>query len=43
MVRLKIDILVVAGGIRGIRAAKNATKTIHIVMEAVASTLSREA
>ena len=32
LVRLKVDIVVVAGGIRGIRAAKNATKTIPIVM-----------
>src|SRR5688572_12927516 len=32
LVRLKVDVLVVAGGIRGIRAAKNATKTIPIVM-----------
>jgi putative tryptophan/tyrosine transport system substrate-binding protein len=31
-VRLKVDIVVVAGGIMGIRAAKNATKTIPIVM-----------
>jgi len=32
LVRLKVDILVVSGGIRGIRAAKNATETIPIVM-----------
>jgi putative tryptophan/tyrosine transport system substrate-binding protein len=32
LLRLKVDIVVVAGGIRGIRAAKNATKTIPIVM-----------
>ena len=32
LVRLKVDIIVVAGGIRLIRAAKNATKTIPIVM-----------
>ena len=32
LVRLKVDIIVVAGGCRGIRAAKNATKTIPIVM-----------
>jgi ABC-type uncharacterized transport system substrate-binding protein len=32
LVRLKVDILVVAGGIRTIQAAKNATKTIPIVM-----------
>ena len=30
--RLKVDIIVVAGGDRSIRAAKNATKTIPIVM-----------
>ena len=30
--RLKVDIIVVAGGARPIRAAKNATKTIPIVM-----------
>ena len=32
LVRLKVDIIVVAGGDRRIRAAKNATKTIPIVM-----------
>ena len=32
LVRLKVDIIVVAGGGRLIRAAKNATKTIPIVM-----------
>ena len=32
LVRLKVDIIVVAGGARLIRAAKNATKTIPIVM-----------
>jgi putative tryptophan/tyrosine transport system substrate-binding protein len=32
LVRLKSDIIVVAGGIHLIRAAKNATKTIPIVM-----------
>ena len=32
LVRLKVDIIVVAGGTRPIRAAKNATKTIPIVM-----------
>ena len=32
MVRLKVDIIVVAGGDGPIRAAKNATKTIPIVM-----------
>ena len=32
LVRLKVDIIVVAGGARWIQAAKNATKTIPIVM-----------
>ena len=32
LVRLKVDIIVVAGGDREVRAAKNATKTIPIVM-----------
>ncbi len=32
LVRLKVDIIVVAGGARTVRAAKNATKTIPIVM-----------
>ena len=32
LVRLKVDIIVVAGGARWVRAAKNATKTIPIVM-----------
>ncbi len=32
LVRLKVDIIVVAGGSRAIQAAKNATKTIPIVM-----------
>ena len=32
LVRLKVDIIVVAGGDQLIRAAKNATKTIPIVM-----------
>ena len=32
LVRLKVDIIVVAGGSGNIRAAKNATKTIPIVM-----------
>ena len=35
LVRLKVDIIVVAGGNRMIRAAKNATKTIPIVMVGV--------
>ena len=32
LVRLKVDIIVAAGGDRTVRAAKNATKTIPIVM-----------
>jgi len=32
LVRLKVDIIVVAGGIHWIGAAKNATKTIPVVM-----------
>ena len=32
LVRLKVDIIVVAGGASWVRAAKNATKTIPIVM-----------
>ena len=32
LVRLKVDIIVAAGGDPGIQAAKNATKTIPIVM-----------
>jgi putative tryptophan/tyrosine transport system substrate-binding protein len=35
LVRLKVDIIVVAGGIHWIRAAKNATKTIPVVMVGV--------
>ena len=35
LVRLKVDIIVVAGGASWIRAAKNATKTIPIVMMGV--------
>jgi putative tryptophan/tyrosine transport system substrate-binding protein len=34
-VRLKVDIIVVAGGVIPIQAAKNATKTIPIVMSGV--------
>src|SRR6266508_3969695 len=37
LVRLKVDIIVVASGDPWIRAAKNATKTIHIVMVGVGS------
>jgi ABC-type uncharacterized transport system substrate-binding protein len=43
LVRLKVDIIVVAAADRAIRAAKNATKTIAIVMVALGSTLSRRA
>jgi putative ABC transport system substrate-binding protein len=32
LVRLKVDVIVVAGGVAPVRAAKNATKTIPIVM-----------
>ena len=32
LVSLKVDVIVVAGGVRPVRAAKNATKTIPIVM-----------
>ena len=32
LVRLKVDVIVVAGGVGHVRAAKNATKTIPIVM-----------
>ena len=32
LVRLKVDVIVVAGGVAPIQAAKNATKTIPIVM-----------
>ena len=35
LVRLRVDVIVVAGGDRWIRAAKNATKTIPIVMMGV--------
>ena len=37
LVRLKVDIIVVAGGDRPIRAAKNATKTIPIVVVALSA------
>ena len=37
LVRLKVDIIVVAGGDGPIRAAKNATKTIPIVMAGLGS------
>jgi putative tryptophan/tyrosine transport system substrate-binding protein len=36
LVRLKVDIIAVSGGSGGVRAAKNATKTIPIVMSGVA-------
>ena len=35
LVRLKVDIIVIAGGEPEIRAAKNATKTIPIVMAGI--------
>jgi len=35
MVRLKVDIIVIAGGTTYVRAAKNATKTIPIIMTGV--------
>ncbi|HEY6364373.1 MAG TPA: ABC transporter substrate-binding protein [Candidatus Binatia bacterium] len=37
LVRLNVDIIVVAGGPRWIQAAKNATKTIPIVMEGLSA------
>ena len=40
LVRLKVDIIVPAGGDRVIRAAKNATKTIPIVMTGLGPILS---
>ena len=43
LVRLKVDIIVVAGGDGPIRAAKNATKTIPIVMAGLGPILSRQA
>ena len=44
LVRLKVDVIVVAGGSdRAIRAANNATKTIPIVMRVPGSILSRQA
>ena len=43
LVRLKVDIIVVAGGERLVRAAKNATKTIPIVMMGRGPILSRQA
>jgi putative ABC transport system substrate-binding protein len=43
LVRLKVDIIVVVGGIPTVRAAKNATKTIPIVMTGGGSILSRQA
>jgi ABC-type uncharacterized transport system substrate-binding protein len=41
LVRLKVDIIVVAGGETWIRAAKNATKTIPIVMAGLVKSLAR--
>jgi ABC-type uncharacterized transport system substrate-binding protein len=43
LVGLKVDLIVVAGGIRTVRAAMNATKTIPIVMAALPPILSRQA
>ena len=37
LVRLKVDVIVVSGGITGIRAARNATKRIPIVMLGLAA------
>ena len=42
LVRLKVDIIVIAGGNRLIQAAKNATKTIPIVMTGGGPILSRQ-
>jgi len=43
LVRLKVDIIVIAGGNTIILAAKNATKTIPIVMTGGGTDLSRQA
>ena len=43
LVRLKVDIIVVAGGDKLVRPIKNATKTIPIVMVGPGSILSRRA
>ena len=43
LVRLKVDIIVAAGGDGDVRAAKNATKTIPIVMVGRGPILSRQA
>ena len=43
LVRLKVDIILVTGGGPRIRAAKNATKTIPIVMTGEGPILSRQA
>ena len=42
LVRLKVDIIVVAGGAT-VQAAKNATKTIPIIMAGLGPILSRQA
>ena len=42
LVRLKVDIIVVAGGTTYVRAAKNATKTIPIVMVGLGGRSCRE-
>ena len=43
LVRLKVDIVIRAGGIQSIRAAKDATKTIPIVMVGAGNGPSRQA
>src|SRR5262249_34247312 len=43
LVRLRVDVIVVSGGDPAIRAAKNATKTIPIVMGVVDPLRSRQA
>jgi ABC-type uncharacterized transport system substrate-binding protein len=43
LVRLRVDVIVVSGGDPAIRAAKNATKTIPIVMGGGGSPRSRQA
>jgi ABC-type uncharacterized transport system substrate-binding protein len=43
LVRRKVDVIVVSGGTRPIEAAKNATKTIPIVMMGIGIDLSNQA
>ena len=43
LVRLKVDIILAAGGATTIQPAKNATKTIPIVMTGLGPILSRQA